>query len=105
MVKVKCEFCKKSKDEHNAKTLACPIGQKHRVLGYTQYNKTNVYTPKFRHYWMCWSCADKMGGKFPEGHVCTVTSGKCLYCETEDVTLIPYVDFDWKDIKTEHLRD
>lgn len=60
---------------------------------------------KFEYYWMCWDCADKMGGVFPEGHCCTVCIDTCEYCNTENITVIPYVDFNWKDLKTEHLRD
>lgn len=56
-------------------------------------------------YWMCGDCATKFGGEFPEGHVCTVTYGTCAYCKKSDVTLIPYVDFDWPLRKTKHLRD
>ena len=55
---------------------------------------------KFKHYYMCGECAVKMGGVFPEGHCCTVTIDTCPYCKTENVTCIPYVDFDWpKDKK------
>jgi hypothetical protein len=60
---------------------------------------------KFPHYWLCSECADAKGGKWPEGHVATVTHGECPYCKTPDVTIIPYVDFDWPDLKTKHLRD
>ncbi len=61
--------------------------------------------PKFPHYWLCSPCATKKGGKWPEGHYATVTHGTCPYCKTQDVTIIPYVDFDWPKISTKHLRD
>jgi hypothetical protein len=61
-------------------------------------------------YWMCQKCANKAGGVFPKGHVCTVTHGQCKYCSTKDVTLIPWVDFDWpkekvKDSAAKRGRD
>ena len=49
----------------------------------------------FQHYYMCYECAEKKGGKMPPNHCCTVTSGKCEYCGDDKVTLIPYVDFKW----------
>ena len=45
-------------------------------------------------YWCCSECATKAGGVYPEGHVCTMTSGPCGLCNT-DTTLIPWVDFNW----------
>lgn len=61
---------------------------------------------KIEHYWLCAKCAEKKGGVFPEGHVCTCSSGECPYCKTKGVTLIPYVDFNWpKDPKLDrHSR-
>ena len=44
---------------------------------------------------MCNQCAEKMGGIFPKGHVCTVMKGTCLYCDNKDQVLIPWVDFNW----------
>lgn len=57
------------------------------------------------HYWLCEPCANKFGGKFPERHIFTVTVGECKHCHEKDVTLIPWVDFNWPNEKTEHLRD
>lgn len=55
-----------------------------------------------KHYWGCKECFESMGGKFPEGHVCTMTMGKCKYCGIDNLTLIPWVDFDWpKDRQTD----
>jgi len=48
-------------------------------------------------YWACHLCMTDAGGRFPEGHVCTVTKGRCKVCFAKDVTLIPWVDYDWKD--------
>ena len=56
-------------------------------------------------YWLCNECAEKNGGKFPEDHVCTVIKGSCPICNTENITLIPWLDFDWPRVSTEHLRD
>lgn len=57
---------------------------------------------KFEHYWMCMKCAKKMGGVFPKGHVCTAISSECPYCSDENVTCVPWVDFNWpKDKKTD----
>lgn len=52
-----------------------------------------------KHYWLCSDCAIKKGGVWPKGHVATVIMGKCPYCRTEDVTLIPWVDFNWNNDK------
>lgn len=56
-------------------------------------------------YWTCNECAEKAGGKFPKDHVCTACLGDCPICHTKNVTLIPWVDFNWPDIRTAHMRD
>jgi hypothetical protein len=33
----KCANCGKARDQHHAKDAACPIGKRHRVYGYTQF--------------------------------------------------------------------
>jgi hypothetical protein len=48
---------------------------------------------------MCYECATELGGVFPEDHVCTVTRGECPYCKTQDVVLIPWIDFNWPEDK------
>lgn len=50
---------------------------------------------KLPHYWICSDCADRMGAKFPEGHICTSCMGDCGYCGTKDTRCTPVVDFDW----------
>lgn len=30
--------------------------------------------------WICSDCADRAGGKMPEGHLCTVHEGTCGVC-------------------------
>lgn len=50
---------------------------------------------KPEHYYMCLECAKNMGAEFQQDHICTVTTDKCPYCGAKDVTLIPWVDFDW----------
>lgn len=53
---------------------------------------------EFPHYDMCESCAEKMGGYLPKnGNWITVRLGTCQYCNKESQTLIPWVDFNWKD--------
>lgn len=49
-----------------------------------------------KHYAVCFECASKAGGKIPPKHICTVWQDKCPICG-EDATMIPWVDFDWKD--------
>lgn len=58
----------------------------------------------FKHHWLCMECADSFGAKWLEGHCCTVTEDVCPYCNVKK-TIIPYVDFDWVQRKTRHLRD
>lgn len=48
----------------------------------------------FKHYSLCFACADIRGGKMPKGHCATVTAGKCPYCKVV-CTLVPHVDFTW----------
>lgn len=58
--------------------------------------KTKPLPPKFPHYWMCWDCAEKMGGVFPDGHCCTcLASATCEYCGAKEVQTVPWVDFNW----------
>ena len=42
----KCAHCKKRRGEHQARTLACPVGTKHRTVGWTSYSVTKVYEPR-----------------------------------------------------------
>ncbi len=46
IVIVKCMHCGKVRGDHRAKTFQCPMGIRHRTLGYTTYHPTNVFTPK-----------------------------------------------------------
>lgn len=57
------------------------------------------------HYYLCYKCAKKYGGKMPKKHVCTVSEGPCPHCKKDKTTLIPWVDFDWPKINTRFLRD
>lgn len=64
---------------------------------------------KFPHYWICVACAKERGGTWPKGHVATVALKTCQYCNGNnhepDQLISPWVDYDWTDIKTKHLRD
>lgn len=42
----KCKNCGKPGYLHNTVTKACPIGKRHRTVGYTQYHAVNKFEPK-----------------------------------------------------------
>jgi hypothetical protein len=42
----KCAICGKPKSSHNYYDRGCPIGVKHRTLGYTQFSSKTKFTPK-----------------------------------------------------------
>lgn len=58
-----------------------------------------------KHGMTCKECANKAGGKMPENHTCTVSIGDCPICLKKDITLIPWIDFNWPNVRTAHLRD
>ncbi len=41
----KCAVCGRMAVEHTAVGRHCPVGAKHRTLGYTQFNHRTVFTP------------------------------------------------------------
>ena len=43
---MKCIHCKKLRDYHHARTFACPIGKRHRTLGYLGFSDTQFFTVK-----------------------------------------------------------
>ena len=45
-IEFKCIHCKKAKDQHHAKTMGCPLGKKHRILGNTQFSINNKFEIK-----------------------------------------------------------
>jgi hypothetical protein len=63
----------------------------------------------FPFYEICSQCAEKLGGKWPEGHIATMVLKTCEYCggknQKEGEFISPYVDYDWPAKKTKHLRD
>ncbi len=63
----------------------------------------------FPHYWICATCAAEKGGVWPEGHCATVGDIECKYCNDKNrakgEASAPYVDYDWPNLKTSHLRD
>ena len=55
---------------------------------------------KIKGYWICYICATELGGKWPKGHVATVSEGVCDTCEGKKQVwkiVAPYVDYDWED--------
>ena len=48
-----------------------------------------------RVYFACENCNKEAGGVFPKGHICTVSLGDCELCGAKNVTLIPWVDFNF----------
>jgi len=42
----KCKYCGKKKSDHLAKTANCPIGSKHKSVGYTSYHKSQTFKSK-----------------------------------------------------------
>lgn len=42
----KCVHCGKPTTDHLAANLACPVGTKHRTIGYTQYHSHHHYEAK-----------------------------------------------------------
>lgn len=45
-------------------------------------------------YYLCFDCARKLGGKWPEGHVATCHGGLCPECGLEK-SLASYDDWGW----------
>ena len=41
-----CIHCGKTMGSHQAKTLACPMGKKHKTVGDTSYHPTNKFEEK-----------------------------------------------------------
>lgn len=44
----KCRYCGKPPAEHRGKDSACPIGRKHRTLGYTGYSAVKYFERRIR---------------------------------------------------------
>lgn len=62
-------------------------------------NKEKVKAKILHSYFICWECATALGGVMWPGKANTVSQGECPYCFTQDITIIPYVDFQWPDPK------
>jgi len=54
--------------------------------------------------YICCSCADAHGCKWPEGHVATMHTGNCDCCKKEKC-LASVGDWNWPDGKTRGMRD
>jgi hypothetical protein len=39
----KCLHCRKVEADHSASSRSCPIGRRHRTLGYTQFGQTKFF--------------------------------------------------------------
>lgn len=52
----------------------------------------------------CHDCAVKRGGKWPKGHICTMSTGDCDFCKKEK-TLASTSDYDWPHIDLSAGRD
>lgn len=62
----------------------------------------------FPHYWICSECAKERGGSWPKGHVATFSQMLCKYCKGDkqgEEFIAPYIDYNWPNLKTSHLRD
>lgn len=44
--KVRCIHCNKERIDHKGNTFNCPIGSKHRTVGYAQFHKERTFSPK-----------------------------------------------------------
>lgn len=77
---IKCKHCKLKKDEHLGPQMSCPLGRKHRTLGYTSSHKSNKYTPVFRYGYICHPCAVGAGLTWESGHCATAHYNICPYC-------------------------
>lgn len=56
------------------------------------------------HSYICSECAEKKGGKWPEGHCATFHHSDCPYCE-KPKALANVGDWNWPDKKPRGLRD
>ena len=54
--------------------------------------------------YLCASCAQELGGKWPEGHVATFHFAKCDACK-QSRGLANIGDWDWPDRKRRGMRD
>lgn len=43
---LKCANCGKRKGVHRSKDLACPLGSRHKTIGYTQFYNNQFYKPR-----------------------------------------------------------
>jgi len=54
--------------------------------------------------YLCSECANKLGGKWPEGHVATFHFGDCDVCG-KNKSLANVGDWNWPDKKHRGMRD
>jgi len=55
-------------------------------------------------HYLCFQCARKLGGTWPDGHVATQHEGACNVCG-ELLGLCNVGDYDWPDGKARGMRD
>jgi hypothetical protein len=59
---------------------------------------------QFPHDYICSSCAEKRGGRWPKKHVATMSESLCPYCKKKKGTC-NIGDWDWTDGKARGMRD
>lgn len=45
----KCKNCGKARCEHQDDTLKCPVGERHKLLGYTEFSEVSRWEGKDRY--------------------------------------------------------
>lgn len=90
MIGPKCIHCKKQRYHHNGRTLACPIGKRHRILGFTQYSKEHRFEAKEK------STGGSSESRKDRKVRREVKSGPCAACGT--------MGTDWNPVDPAHIR-
>lgn len=86
----RCTKCKKQKHHHDAKTLYCPTGKRHRDLGYTTFNLHQKFEAKPP------SKGGASEGRKDREVRRSVKSNPCCACGTKGT--------DWNPVDPAHVR-